>query len=96
MTTSKQNKGDIMNTYNGWTNKETWLVNLHYGDAITEQVEEQGHMEANEMQEWVEYVALECEAMSCLPSGLLMDFINTCFSEVNWDELASHYIVEEA
>ena len=89
-------QGDIMNTqYNGWTNKETWLVNIHYGDAIAEQVEEQGHMEANEIQEFVEYVALECEAMSCLPSGLLMDFINDSFSEVNWDELEEHYTIEE-
>ncbi len=80
-----------MNTYNGWTNKETWLVSLHYGDAVTEQVDEQGFMDANEIREWVEYVALECEAMSCVPSGLLMDFINTCFSEVNWDELEKHF-----
>lgn len=84
-----------MNTYNGWANKETWLVNLHYGDAITEQVEEQGYMDANDIREWVEYVALECEAMSYMPSGLLMDFINTCFNEVDWDELESHYIVDE-
>lgn len=80
-----------MNTYNGWTNKETWLVILHYGHAVTEQVEEQGFMDANEIREWVECVAFECEAMNCVPSGLLMDFINTCFGEVNWDELEEHY-----
>lgn len=22
-----------MNGYNGWTNRETWLVNLHFGDS---------------------------------------------------------------
>lgn len=83
------------NQYNGWTNKETWLVNMHYGDIVQEQIEEAGHMEAEEIREFVEHVALECEAMHCLPSGLLMDFINDSFSEVNWHELAEHYVVEE-
>lgn len=83
------------NTYNGWTNKETWLVNIHYGDVIQEQIEEVGHLEANEIQEFVEYVALECEALHSLPSGLLMDFINDSFREVNWDELADHYVTDE-
>ena len=23
----------MRNTYNGWTNRETWLVNLWYGDS---------------------------------------------------------------
>ena len=84
-----------MNTYNGWTNKETWLVNLHYGDMVQEHVEEAGHMEASEVREYVEYVALECEALSSLPMGLLSDFVNTCFSEVNWHELSDHYVAEE-
>lgn len=26
--------------YNGWTNKETWLVNIHYGDWINEDAPE--------------------------------------------------------
>lgn len=84
------------NQYNGWTNKETWLVNMHYGDIVQEQIKEAGHMEAEEIREFVEHVALECEAMHCLPVGLLMDFINDSFSEVNWYELAEHYVVEEA
>ena len=82
---------DNTNTYNGWTNKETWLVNLWYGEAITEQIAEQGYQDYCDIREYVEYIAHECEAMSCMPSGLLMDFINDAFSEVNWDELENHH-----
>jgi len=82
---------DSNNTYNGWTNKETWLVGLWYGDAIAEQVAEQGYQDYSDIREFVEYVAHECEALSCMPSGLLMDFINDAFGEVDWDSLEAHY-----
>jgi hypothetical protein len=79
------------NQYNGWTNKETWLVNLWYGDAIAEHVAEQGYQDSSSIRDYVEYVAHECEAMSCIPNGLLMDFINDAFSEVDWDSLEEHH-----
>ena len=28
------------NEYNGWANRETWLVNLHFGDEIQEVLQE--------------------------------------------------------
>jgi hypothetical protein len=34
------------NTYNGWTNRETWLVNLWYGDSF-------GDMVRNEVEDGV-------------------------------------------
>jgi len=81
----------MTNKYNGWTNKETWLVNLHYGDYIADTIQEQGYMDADSIREAVEFASLECEAMHCLPSGLLMDFINDSFSEVDWYELENHH-----
>jgi len=79
-------------TYNGWTNKETWLVNLWYGDALPEYfADDDGpreEIEAHELREHVQYIAEECEALSQLPAGLLSDFINMCWSEVDWHELA--------
>ncbi|AXQ67692.1 hypothetical protein KIOSHI_271 [Bacillus phage Kioshi] len=29
------------NTYNGWANRETWLVNLHFGNELTSYIVEQ-------------------------------------------------------
>ena len=76
-------------TYNGWTNKETWLVNLWYGDALPEyfldcQCREE--IDALELREHVQDIA-ELSAPE-LPAGLLSDFINTCFSDVDWHQLA--------
>lgn len=82
----------MSDTYNGWTNKETWLVNIWYMSAMPEYFVEADdyHVEANELEEAVKYIAEEGEALSQLPAGLLSDFINTCWAEVNWHELADH------
>ena len=79
-------------TYNGWKNKETWLVNVWYMDHMPEYFAdvEQYHVEPNELQEAVEYIAEESEALSRLPAGLLSDFISTCWGEVDWYSLADH------
>ena len=79
-------------TYNGWKNKETWLVNIWYMDEMPTYFEnvEQYHVEANELEEAVTYISEECEALSQLPAGLLSDFINTCWGEVDWFSLADH------
>lgn len=78
--------------YNGWTNKETWLVNIWYMDSMPEYFDEmdQHHVEPSELEETIKYIAEECEALSSLPNGLLSDFISTCWGEVNWHELADH------
>lgn len=78
--------------YNGWTNKETWLVNIWYIDSMPEYYadSEQYHVEPNELEESVRYIAEESEALSQLPAGLLSDFIGTCWADVNWHELSEH------
>ena len=79
-------------TYNGWKNKETWLVNIWYMDHMPEHFAdvEQYHVEPCELEETVVYIAEESEALSSLPAGLLSDFISTCWGEVDWHELAEH------
>ena len=79
-----------MSDYSGWTNKETWLVNLWYMDDMPYYFTtiDQYHAEPNDLEGAVKQVAEECEALSQLPVGLLSDFINTCWSKVNWHELA--------
>ena len=79
-------------TYNGWKNKETWLVNIWYMDSMPDyfEVVEQYHVEPNELEEAVTYIAEECEALSQLPAGLLSDFISTCWGKVDWHSLAAH------
>lgn len=80
----------IQEKYNGWTNRETWLVNLWYGDALVDLVEENGSpIDENEAEEWVRYVAEECEVLSQPPvNGLLSDFLEQCWREVDWNDIA--------
>jgi hypothetical protein len=80
------------NEYNGWTNKETGLVNVWYMDEMPTYFAEceQYHVEANELEEAVTYICEESEALSSLPVGLLSDFIRDSFSVVDWHSLAEH------
>ena len=79
-------------TYNGWKNKETWLVNIWYMDDMPTYFADMGqhHVEFWELEEAVTYIVEECEALSTLPAGLLSDFISTCWGEVDWHSLAEH------
>ena len=65
-------------TYNGWKNKETWLVKIWYMDRMRDYYADmdQYHVEPNELEEAVTYIAEECEALSSL--------------EVDWRSLADH------
>ncbi|MHA1432931.1 MAG: DUF7249 family protein [Candidatus Heimdallarchaeota archaeon] len=59
------------NTYNGWTNRATWLVNIHFNP------ENQGDLDF--AKETIE------EAEENLENAFLKDFID--LSEINWEEL---------
>ena len=79
-------------TCNGWTNKETWLVELWFGDYFAELAGEGVELDADHLQSIVEEVL--AEQMSS-QTGLIADFVNDSFREVNWRELAEHHQVEE-
>ncbi len=76
--------------FNGWKNKETWLVNVWYMDHMPDYFVDmdQFYVEPNELENAITCIAEESEALSQLPAGLLADFISTCWSEVDWHSLA--------
>jgi len=59
------------NTYNGWTNRATWLVNLHFNPETKEDLDT--------AKSYIE------EAEENLEDAFLKDFID--LSEINWEEL---------
>ena len=61
--------------YNGWTNKETWLVNVWYDPQSRSDVENIRDM-------------LE-EQYDAMPNGPLKDMVN--LSAVDWNELLEHF-----
>lgn len=93
-----------MEKYNGWTNHSTWLTNLHYDNFFQE--EAQQHYDdaegahnvrlvnatnslADYIKETIEEFAEEAQTGV---SAFFADIINSTLSEVNWREIAGHYI----
>lgn len=65
-------------TYNGWTNKETWLVNVWFNP---EHVADVNHIESM-LDDMIE------DATD--GAGIIGDFLRMCEAEVNWYELRKH------
>lgn len=100
--------------YNGWTNYETWLVNLWmdneegsqaffieraeeiYGEAAEKPHFTRAEVAAQRFADWLKewHEDNRPEMPTC---GVFYDLLSGALSEVNWDEIAKHYIqaVEE-
>jgi hypothetical protein len=74
-------------TYNGWTNYETWLTNLHVFDGVTAQ--DLGY-DAPMSWKAVRDYAMECLGDPDSHNPFVADMINGFLGEVNWYELAEH------
>lgn len=75
--------------YNGWTNYETWLVNMWYGDVFADMASEGQLGGADYLQEFVEEML---EADGSLPqSGFAADIMNAAMREVDWEDIYDHY-----
>ena len=86
--------------YNGWTNYETWCMQLHMDNdeslqrcferAAVEAVRDVGVGDAvpvlaDRLEEWHKDAMPEV-------TGVFADLLNAAMSEVNWHEIARHYI----
>ena len=66
-------------SYNGWSNRETWLINVWYNP---------------ESRDDVEFVREQFEEQyNNIPDGALKDMIS--IDRVNWDELLEQFEEEE-
>ena len=80
-----------MADYNGWTNKETWLVNLWLGDTLEADAGSSIEITAEYVEEVVESY-LDSDALN---AGFVRDLLNCALGEINYDEIAEHYYREE-
>jgi hypothetical protein len=88
-----------MSEYNGYTNKETWCVNLWMSEGSTELYEEmatlylkeEGDENAaiRELADW-----LKREIWESYPdiTGMMDDLLKSALNRVNWREIATNYI----
>ena len=82
-----------MSGYNGWTNKETWLVNLWLGDHFVELSEEGQTITEAFIRETVEEMC-SVDGKS-VEGGFMADLLNCALGEINYFEIAQHYEPEE-
>lgn len=94
-------------TYNGWTNWETWVTNLWINEGLLDQFEmgEQARHFAETDEESATYdmAAWIREQVENFIDEVLLDrssasivheFVGGCMGEVNWMEIAGHYVDE--
>ena len=96
-------------TYNGWTNYETWCVNLWMSNdqSSQEYFQEMAQEVYNESKAEKSFTREERAAFTLADSlkdemeeqqsllvvtGVFADLLNAALSEVNWYEIAKHYI----
>jgi hypothetical protein len=79
-------------SYNGWTNYQTWKVNLEFFDGMSSQEFYSDNVEnlASEMESMVEEYIDENTT-----GGLIYSWALDAIREVNWFEIAEHYVEEE-
>lgn len=75
--------------YNGWTNWETWVVNLWFGDSLQSYIEEDRIEDPDSLKNYVQEFATYADKVEL--AGFLSDVFNGFMSEVNWMELLNHY-----
>lgn len=74
--------------YNGYTNHETWLVNLWMEEPLRELIQSDEMINNRHMYDLVyEYIEME----NGNPASLREDLIGSALSDVNWRELYDLY-----
>ena len=81
-------------TYNGFTNRETWLVNVFYRESILEEGNInliEGNLECVK-----EAIQDRIDRHSALTSGIVQELIcsKEIVNKINWSELEDHYTKE--
>jgi len=86
-------------TYNGWTNYETWLTNLHFDNFEFEDQIEDGHFDDLDDEEIRDYVAEYIEQYvsdyvdeSITSNSFVQDLVTSSLGEVDWRDIADHYV----
>jgi hypothetical protein len=76
---------------NGWTNRETWLVNIWFGDGFAMMQDDGETVTADYIRDVVETYVDEIIGRG-EGSGFVRDMLD--MGAINYDELAAHYATE--
>lgn len=82
----------MKNDYNGWTNKQTWNINLTYGEIFANMCEEENFEDAQHLADAFESLVDELEYSILRDGSLAQQAVGEYLDRVNWEEIAAHYI----
>ncbi len=77
--------------YNGWTNKQTWNINLTYGEIFVNMCEEQTFDDVEHLAEAFGNLVAELEMDGLREYSLAWQAVGEYLDRVNWEEIAEHY-----
>lgn len=78
-------------TYNGWTNRQTWSINLTYNEIFTNMCEEQTFSDVEQLADAFESLVDELVFEGVKENSLAWQALGEYLYEVNWEEIANHY-----
>jgi hypothetical protein len=80
-----------MADYNGWTNKETWLVNLWLGEYFQRELKDGNEITAAHIKDTINNMLADSPELW----GLFSDLLDCALGEINCYEIAAHYAREK-
>ena len=81
----------MKNDYNGWTNKQTWNINLTYGEIFANMCEEQTFDDLQHLADAFESIVDELEYSILKDGSLAQQAVGEYLDQVNWEAIAAHY-----
>ena len=81
----------IKNEYNGWTNKQTWNINLQYGEIFDSMCEDQEFDDLEHLANAFESLVNELEFENLKCGTLAHQAVGEYLDAANWEEIAKHY-----
>lgn len=81
----------MKNDYNGWTNKQTWNINLTYGEIFANMSEEQTFDDVDHLADAFESLVNELEFEGLKSISLAHQAVGEYLDLVNWNEIAERY-----
>jgi hypothetical protein len=81
-------------TYNGWTNKQTWNINLTYNEIFTSMCEDQTFGDLEHLADAFEMIVDELEFRGLRDGSLAHQAVGEYLNLVNWIEIAEHFAAD--
>ena len=82
-------------TGTGWSNNETWNINLLYDETFSCLTEEQEYDDLESMADSFKSIVEELEYDGVRKGSLAESALSTYLNRVDWEEIAGHYFEEK-